>query len=56
MKHRIKVELLRDEDGEVREIMYYCLTHECETIISMWFLRCLKEDPFPEIEWVEEDE
>jgi len=54
MRHRVKVIPLYGEDGEVVEVMYRCLTHETEAIISPWFLRCVREDPKAEIEEVEE--
>jgi len=53
MKHKIRVIPLYDEDGDIEEFKYVCLTHGCEAIISMDFLKCLKEDPNPEIEVVE---
>ncbi len=54
MRHKILVRVLYGEDGEEAERLYECLTHGTGPTIDSIFLSCVKNDPNPEIEYVEE--
>ena len=54
MKHVVKVVPLYGEDGEVEEVKYVCKTHGFEALISPDFLKCVRDDDDPEIEYEEE--
>ena len=54
MRHKILVRVLYGEDGEEAERLFKCLTHDTDYTIDSIFLPCVKNDPDPQIEYVEE--
>jgi len=54
MRHKILVRVLYDEDGEEAGRLFKCLTHDTDYTMDSAFLPCVKSDPDPQIEYVEE--
>jgi len=55
VRHEVRIIPLYDPEGEVVDRVYKCVTHGCEDRLGYEFLKCVREDPDPEIELFDEE-